>query len=328
MRTIDQKVAQILMFGFYGTTLPKNVGGVIIFERNVKGSRKFVSRTKIPQFIAVDQEGGRVNRITNGVTILPSANEIKNVKEAYKYGKILAEELISLGINVDFAPVVDVNTESRNPIIGNRSFSSNSKTVVKLSTAMIRGMQNRNLIACAKHFPGHGAAKKDSHKCLPTITLSLKQWYDVHLPPFVSAIKAGVNTIMVGHILCPSLDRKYPASLSSKVITGILKKKLRFRGLIITDDLCMKAITKHYDPVKAAIMAFNAGADIILICKNSRMQENVRRGLVKAVKNGEISKERLDESFDRILKIKNKKLKVQRKDPKIHCNKMRESLFR
>ena len=305
MYKVEEKVNQLLMFGFNGVNPPRDIGGIILFERNTKLKRRFFTPVaKIPQFVAIDQEGGRINRITRGVTILPPAKDIKNVSQAYRCGELLAKELLPLGINMDFAPVVDVNTSLRNPIIGDRSFARDPHHVAKLGVAMIRGMQKNGLIACAKHFPGHGPTKSDSHLCLPRVNLSKKEWEKIHLLPFVKAIKAGVKTIMVGHILYPALDKKYPASLSYKIITGWLRNKLGFKGLIITDDLYMGAIKKHYNLGEAAVMALEAGVDIILVCKGIRAQESVQNSLLKAVKKGRISEKRVDESVNRILKLK------------------------
>lgn len=305
MCKIEEKVNQLLMFGFYGKNPPDDIGGIILFERNISLRKKyFPPAAKIPQFIAIDQEGGRVNRIKKGVTVLPPASCVRNEKDAYMRGKILASELMSLGVNIDFVPVVDVNTEKKNPVIGDRSFGSNPMRVSKLGAAMIRGMQKNGLIACAKHFPGHGPTKSDSHLCMPKVNLSIKEWKKVHLLPFIKAIKAGVKTIMVGHILYPVLDKKYPASLSYKVITEWLRKRLGFKGLIITDDLSMGAINKHYNSGKAAVLAFCAGADILMVCKGTRTQQSVRNALFSAVKKGIISRHRLDESINRILKLK------------------------
>jgi beta-N-acetylhexosaminidase len=262
---------------------------------------KYLSKLKNKNlFIAVDQEGGRVNRIKKGVAILPPMSEIKTEKEAYSNGAILAKELKPLGIKLDLAPVVDVNTEIKNPIIGDRSFGSNPLKVKKLSCAMIRGMQDNGLYACAKHFPGHGPTKKDSHKCLPEVNISYENWENIHLPPFVSAIKAGISCIMVGHILYPCLDKKYPSSLSHKIVTEILRKKLGYKGVIITDDILMKGITKKYTPEEAAVLAINAGADMVLVCKGKGVQRRIKEAIADAVLNGKIDIKRINESYKRV----------------------------
>lgn len=303
MTEIKNKVDQLLMFGFKKDETDCSAGSLIIFERNERSLRKI----KRNLFLAVDQEGGRINRIKKGVTLIPSLSSIKTTDEAYGFGKQLARDLIPLGINLNLAPVADVNTQKSNPIIGSRSFGSDTKSVSKLCRAIIKGMQDNGLLSCAKHFPGHGAAKRDSHKCLPRINISKKKWQEVHFPPFKEAIKTGVASIMVAHVLCPALDRKYPASLSYKVITEILRNKLKYKGVIITDDLGMDAIVKHYDPGEAAILAINAGADIITVCHSKTMQKKVRKALEEAVEKGVITKKRLNESVKRVLRLKKHK---------------------
>jgi len=296
------KVGEILMCGFERGDAPKDTGGIIIFERNVK----YLSKLRGNYFVAVDQEGGRVNRIKDGVTMLPPMKNIKDKKEAYKYGEILAKELLALGVNIDLAPVSDVNTEEKNPIIGDRSFGHDTKRVSELSSAMIKGMQDNGLLACSKHFPGHGPTKRDSHKCLPKVNISLKEWEEVHLPPFIEAIKSGVSSIMMGHIFYPVLDKELPTSLSYKVVTGILRDRLGFSGVIITDDLGMGAITKHYTPEEAAVMAINAGVDIVLICHGEEVQNRVRNAIVNAILDGKISIDRINESIERVKEMKSK----------------------
>lgn len=295
-----EKIGQLLMFGFNKDNVLKDIDNVIIFERNVKYLHGLDKRL----FIAVDQEGGRINRITKGVTILPAPRDIKTKKQAYKCGEILAKELKTFGIKMDFAPVVDVNTEPKNPIIGDRSFGSDPKRVSRLGSAMIRGMQENGLLACAKHFPGHGATKRDSHKCLPKVNISKEEWERIHLPPFISAINTGVSCIMVGHILCPALDKDFTASLSYKIITGILRERLGFKGVIIIDDICMGAITRHFPPEEAAVLAINAGVDIVLVCRGIAVQKRVRNTIVDAVLDGRIDIKRINKSIERILRLK------------------------
>jgi len=301
---LEEKVGQLLMFGFSGWKPPKDTGGIIIFERNVRLRKKFFTQTSIPQFVAIDQEGGIINRIVRGVTILPPAADVKTVQQAYKRGVVLAKELMPLGINMDLSPVADVMTEYGNSVIGTRSFGSNPINTARLTSAQIQGMQENNLMACAKHFPGHGPAKSNSHLCLPRVNISIREWKKVHLVPFISAVRAGVKAIMVGHILYTVLDKKYPASLSYKVITGWLRNRLGYNGLIITDSLNMSAITRHYAPADAAVMAVEAGADMVIVTKGIRIQKTVRNALITAVKNKRITRKRLDKSVNKILKLK------------------------
>ena len=292
---------QLLIRGFTSGEVPDDAGGVVIFENNTP----WLPGDFTDLLVTVDQEGGRINRIREGVTILPPAAEIRTTKEAYKRGQIMAGELLPLGINLNLAPVVDVSNGSGKNVIGNRSFGSDPRRTARLSAAMIRGMQDNGLAACAKHFPGHGATGKNSHQCLPRVRLSLSQWRKNHMPPFKKAIESGVSCIMVGHIMYPVMDKMFPASLSGKIITGILRKKMGFAGVIITDDLGMGAITKHYQPGEAAVMAIEAGADMVMECHSKSRQEMIRKALSRALGEGRITKQRIMESLARIKKLKN-----------------------
>lgn len=315
MMDLDQKVNQLCMFGLNRNFIWP-VGSIILFTKDIKDlsqlrrlTRKIHHASKIPPLISIDQEGGRVNRITSGVTVLPSLSllgKINSPEAVYNCGRVLAWELRSLGIDLDLAPVVDVNTESKNPIIGDRSFGADYRQVTKLAVAMIEGMQRNGLSACAKHFPGHGPSKSDSHLYLPRVSISRVKWSKIHLQPFRAAIKLGVKSIMIGHLYCPALDNKYPASLSVKIITGLLKEKLGYKGLIITDDLAMGAITRHYCIGEAAVLAVAAGADMVIVGNGLRKQKVVQQALIKAFKNGRLSQKRLTESVSKILRLKKK----------------------
>lgn len=310
---LEDKIDQLLIYGFADKPLWET-GGIILFERNVKDTRNIKRRNqkyhksfKIPPIIAIDQEGGTVNRIKSGVHLLPR-NDLLGVvgsrKTVYQCGALLGKELTEFRIDLNLAPVVDVNTEIKNPIIGSRSFGADPQKVAELGRAYIRGMQRQGLLSCAKHFPGHGASQKDSHRCLPKININKHLWSKVHLLPFQAAIKAGVKFIMVAHILCPALDRKEPASLSHKIITKLLKKKLGYRGIVITDDFVMDAIVKHYRIEDAAVKAIRAGIDMIICGRNVNVQKKIRKSLIKAFRSGVLTQKRLDESVDKILKLK------------------------
>ena len=292
---------QLLICGFDKDEAPGDAGAVIVFPKNAG----FLPGRFKDLLVTVDQEGGRINRIRKGVTALPAPAEIKTETEAYRCGQIMARELLPLGIGLNLAPVVDVNRGGERNIIGNRAFGGDPQRTARLSAAMIQGMQDGGLAACAKHFPGHGATSKDSHKCLPRVRMTLKQWQKTDMIPFKKAIESGVSCIMVGHIMYPAMDRVFPASLSPKIITGVLREKLGFKGLIITDDLGMGAILKHYQPGEAAVMAVEAGADMVMVCRNRRRQERVRRALSRALEEGRISRQRINRSLARIKKLKN-----------------------
>ena len=226
-----------------------------------------------------------------------------NPKYAYEAGKITAIEGRAIGIHQNYAPVVDVNNNYKNPIINIRSFGETPELVSKYAVEYIRGLQENGMIATAKHFPGHGDTDIDSHRDLPVINYSFERLDSVELPPFIDAINAGVKSIMVAHISFPKIDTVpgIPATLSEKIVTELLKKKLMFDGLIVTDAMTMKGVTKGFSNAKAAVLAVKAGNDIILLPPNV---ERAIDAIVKAVKRGEISEERINQSVEKILRIK------------------------
>lgn len=264
-------------------------------------------KSKIPLFISIDQEGGTVARVTEPATVFPgnmALGAIGSPLYAKKSAEIMGVELKSLGINMDFAPDLDVNVNPENPVIGVRSYSENPDIVSSLGDAQIIGLQKQNVIATGKHFPGHGDTNVDSHYGLPIINHDLKTLHDVDLKPFKTAIKSGVDAIMTAHIVVPALDDSgLPATLSKPIMTGVLREQLGFDGLIITDSLGMSgANVLPADQVPVA--AFQAGADILL---NPPDVELAYKAMLTAVKSKKISKKRLDQSVTRILLAKYKR---------------------
>jgi beta-N-acetylhexosaminidase len=222
----------------------------------------------------------------------------------------MAKELQALGFNINFSPVVDVLTNPLNTVIGDRAFSNNPLSVAQHGTAMIHGLQEQGMIACAKHFPGHGDTKQDSHQELPFSSHSFKRLEQIELVPFRAAIKARVKMIMSAHILFEKIDHKYPATLSPKILTELLKKRLGFKGLIISDDIQMKAISSLYHPVEAAFLAIYAGADLILISKDGGTLEDIRKELDLEIKKSAWFKERVERSIFKTFKIRNKIINI------------------
>lgn len=326
--TIDEKVGQLLMFGIGGTKVgqvakahitKRLVGGLVLFGKNVKDPVQLANLTAglqqlsletpkaIPLLIAMDQEGGTVVRMKKGATVLPgnlALGATRSIVLAEKAGRLTAVELAAVGVNMNFAPVIDVNTNPKNPVIGVRSFGESSDLVAQMGTAYIRGLQGNGVLATAKHFPGHGDTTVDSHKKLPIITHNNKRIETVELHPFRAAIKADVAAIMSAHILYPELDPELPSTLSYNILTKLLRQKLGFNGIIITDDIEMQAIDANYETGKAAVMAIQAGADIVLVPWNLKKQQRVYNTLRQAVRNGRITETRLNNSVRRILKSK------------------------
>nr|WP_082686844.1 glycoside hydrolase family 3 protein [Bacillus sp. FJAT-27445] len=264
-------------------------------------------RMPIPLYISTDQEGGIVQRLTSPGTVFPgnmALGATRSTDYAAKTADILAKELKAIGVNMDFAPVADVNMNPANPVIGVRSFGEDPKLVSDMTVAQVNAFQNRNVIATAKHFPGHGDTAVDSHYGLPIINHDLETLHKVDLAPFKAAIAAGVDSIMTAHIVVPALDDSgLPATLSKPILTDLLRKELGFDGLIITDSLDMSG-ANVVPADRIAVEAFKAGSDILLNPPNVEVAYNA---VLNAVNNGEISKKRLDESVFRILEYKMKR---------------------
>lgn len=325
--TTKQKLGQLIMFGFdalevndHAINLIKNhqVGNVILFSRNVKTTEQLFNLCQnlqklayesigIPLFISIDQEGGMVTRIKNGGTYFPGAMTIaatNNVENAYLSGKYMGRELLALGINMNLAPVLDVNNNPKNPVIGVRSFSDNPEMVSEYGNKFIEGLQE-SIIATAKHFPGHGDTNTDSHLALPSIDYDIERLEKVELYPFNKAIKNGIKAIMSAHINFKAFtEDNLPTTLSKKCLTGLLREALKFEGLIVTDCMQMKAIQDNYTTSEGSLMAINAGANLLCISHSETLQLGALNRLNTAVESGEISQEVLDERVSRILKFK------------------------
>ncbi|MCY8225593.1 glycoside hydrolase family 3 protein [Bacillus haynesii] len=308
------------------------LGGVILFAENVTGTEQTVRLTDglqkaspdIPLFITIDQEGGIVTRLESG-TNLPGNMAVgasSSSKNAFRSGKIIGKELASLGINVNFSPVLDVNNNPDNPVIGVRSFSSKPELTSKLGIQMMKGLQDEQMIATAKHFPGHGDTAVDSHYGLPLVSHDEKRLRSVELAPFQKAIAAGIDMIMTAHVQFPAFDDTtykskkdgedimVPATLSKKVMTDLLRKDLGFKGVVVTDALNMKAVSDNFGQEEAVVMAVKAGVDIALMpaqVTSLETEKNLARvfeALLTAVKKGDIPIEQIDHSVERILRLK------------------------
>lgn len=328
--SLDEKIGQLVISWFYGTTLDENIlklikedkiSGVILFNRNVKDSSTLLSlnnslkesnkNNKLPLFISVDEEGGLVTRMPKDIKRLPTnkyIGSLNNKDLSYNVGEILGEQLSYFGFNMNFAPVLDINSNPNNPVIGDRSFGNNKDTVAILGTSTMKGIQSKNIISVVKHFPGHGDTSVDSHVNLPVVNYDINRLKSFEFVPFKTAIQNGADAIMVGHILLPKIDSKYPSSMSYEIVTNILRKDLGFNGLVVSDDMTMGAITKNYSIEESSIKAINAGVDLLLVCQKYENTENVLKALKEAALNGTISKERLDNALYNIISIKKKYL--------------------
>lgn len=326
--TVKQKIGQLMMFGFDGQTIPPqmellfrdyHLGGIIYFRRNVGKAEQIkqlcdglqqlsAQHNSIPLSIAIDQEGGMVARIDQDITVMPGQMTIGatgNTGYAYEAGRISGMELAQLGITVNFAPVLDVNNNAQNPVIGIRSFGENADLVAQFGKRMIDGYQEMGVSACAKHFPGHGDTTSDSHYELPSVSHPLERIQTIELVPFKAAIEAEVDMIMTAHVQFPAIEPNgTPATLSYRVLTELLREELGFTGLIVTDCLEMNAISQGIGVAKGAVEALKAGADLILVSHELERQLAAFHAIEAAIEAGEISEERLNESVERVLKMK------------------------
>ena len=331
--TLEEKIGQMFQVGFSGAEITSgisemirdyHVGGIIYFRRNIKSLRQvsklsnelqaisIKQRVGLPLMISTDQEGGIVHRLIGG-THFPGnmvLGATKNTELAERMGQAIAKELKTLGINMDFAPVLDVNCNSLNPVIGVRSFGEDPFWVAKLGVAFIKGVQAEGVIACGKHFPGHGDTVADSHLTLPVVKHDRNHLEKVEFYPFIQAIQAGVDSIMTAHVCFPSIEPKedIPATLSYNVLTNLLRKELGYTGIIITDCMEMKAIADGFGTSEGAIMSIKAGSDIVLVSHTLDKQIAAIEAVVKAVKEGRITEERINQSVLRILKLKGKRI--------------------
>lgn len=333
--TLEEKVGQVFMLGIVGTEAEEetlalirdlHLGGVILFTRNTQTPaqvRSLAARLQdearrqpngVPLFVSIDQEGGMVDRIATGVTLLPGNMALGASGDAglaRSAGGLLGRELAAMGVNMDLAPVVDVNSNPANPVIGVRSFGSSQEQVARLGSAMIEGLQASGVSAVAKHFPGHGDTSVDSHVDLPVVHHGRARLEQVELVPFRAAMAAGVDAIMTAHVFLPALEpaRDVPATLSPAVLTRLLRDELGFKGgLVLTDALDMAAIKDRVGVVQGAVEAFRAGSDMLLIAGIQADDLAVRRdayqALLSAVRSRYISETRLDASVRRVLETK------------------------
>ena len=324
--TVRDKVGQLFMIGFEGTELSREFsdwlqqyrpGGVIVFSRNLVDPAQIAELTSAiqehsphsPLLIAIDQEGGRVSRLPNSFTILPAAATIGACSSrdlAYRAAAAVAKELRAVGINMNMAPVLDVNTNLSNPIIGDRAYSQDPEHVCQMAAATISGLHDHGIIACGKHFPGHGETTVDSHKELPVVNLSRERLTQIELRPFRDAIDHGLATMMTAHVRYSALDSNQPATLSSAILTDLLRDELGFSGLILSDDLEMNAIVDHSSMGKAAIQSLQAGVDMLVICHRRDRQVEAIEAIERALSDGDLEMSRIDASLTRLSLVKNR----------------------
>ncbi len=330
MKDLVRRAGQRFAIGFEGHTASADAktllrefgaGTVVLFGRNVAAPEQVAELVRElqetarlagheqPLLVAVDQEGGRVARMKEPWTVWPPARAVGRTQDeasARELGRAIAAELRPCGISVDFAPCVDVDTNPDNPVIGDRSFGDDPELVGRLGAAMVEGLQQGGLAACAKHFPGHGDTRLDSHLELPVVEHSRGRLEEVELRPFRRVIGAGVALVMTAHILVRELDEAVPATLSPKVAGDLLRKQLGFGGVSVTDDLEMRAVAARWSPSRLSVMAAKAGCDLLCFCRSHDAQVEGIEGLVRALEMGEIPFKQAEAAENRLRALKDR----------------------
>ena len=325
-KNIRALVGQLFTVGFNGYSVPADfkafiqeyhIGGVLYFKRNVQSPGQLAELSNELQFscrpsedpgmfITIDHEGGKINRLVKPFTKFPGNDylgELNSPKVAFEFGMILGKELKAVGINVDFAPVVDVYTNPEDTVIKSRSFSSDPEICAKMGSAVCRGIQKMGVMAVAKHFPGHGDVKEDSHFHLPRTDKTLDQLEQIELVPFRRVVRSRVDGVMTAHILNTSIDPDYPATLSEKTI-NILRNQVRFSRVVFADDLEMNAISDHYTAEKAPVLAVNAGCDSIIYRGDAGIPVAAVEAVIKAVESKEIPMAKLEAAYELLVQAK------------------------
>ncbi len=321
-------IGQLFLIGLEGETLTgkeaefiteNNIGGVTLFGRNCK-SKEQVHKlctdlynlkdrmpSKTPPIIGIDMEGGRVHRLKDGFTQWPALRKVGDLDStslAFKFAQSMGTELRALGINLDYAPCVDVLTNPDNVLIGDRSIGEDPEHVAKMASALVRGYIKSGIIACAKHFPGHGNTIIDSHEDLPIEDVTLETLKERELVPFKKVIRARLDMIMTAHILYKNIDPEYPGTVSKKIVTDLLREELRYNGIIITDDLGMKALANRYTTEEIPVMALKAGCDMLLYCNEFDAPPKALEAVRKAIHDKEIPHPQIQESLHRVAELK------------------------
>jgi beta-N-acetylhexosaminidase len=317
---LHRRIGQLAIVGCGGTSVSAelralarefDLGGVILFARNVKAPDQVAGMAReiqdlaldLPLWVSVDQEGGRVMRLRKPFTEWPAMATLGRSRDdglADRFARALARELRAVGISLDYAPVLDVNTNPANPVIGDRALGDCPEVVARLGAVIIRALQGDGVAACGKHFPGHGDTATDSHHELPVVEHAPDRLRAVELVPFRAAVDAGVAAIMSAHVLVPALDEARPSTLSPAIMAGLLRRELGFEGVILSDDLQMRAISDRYSVDKAIVGAVGAGCDGVLICgPDHGVQARALEALVHAVEAEELPRSRIDDALAR-----------------------------
>ncbi len=326
-------IGSLMMIGIAGETLSADerkfivdheIAGVVLFARNCKEPKQIhnlcqdiqslrsKTSSKAPLFIGVDMEGGRVHRLKEPFTLWPAPahlGRIDNSVLTFQFALMMGQELRAVGINLNFAPCADILTNPKNSVIGDRSLGSDPEQVAKHASALVRGYFKSQVLSCAKHFPGHGNTFLDSHFDLPKeIDTDLTRLEAAELIPFKRSAKARCDMIMTSHILFPKIDADNPVTFSEVFLQKILRESMRFRGVIVTDDLDMQALTKHYERAEIPVRAIAAGADLLLYCNEPTSPQIAIESLIEAVAQGRLDRDKLTEKSQRVQALRVEKI--------------------
>lgn len=319
----------LLVVGFEGVDLPASIraqleraerAGVIVFKRNLPDVAACERITKdaraaatLEPILAIDQEGGRVVRLPAPMRALPPMRQFGalDASIARRAAKAVALDLRRLGYNLDFAPVLDVDSNPKNPVIGDRSFSRDPARVAELGVAFAAGLNDGGVLACGKHFPGHGDTDKDSHFELPTVRADRARLEAVELVPFRAAAKAGVDSLMTAHVVLDGVDPTLPATLSKKAITELLRGELAYDGVVFSDDLEMRALADRMSVEASAVQSIEAGCDALLVCKSEEMAAQAHTALVKEIEKSSAFRARCEQAFGRMARMREKAARLR-----------------
>lgn len=326
--SIEQKIGQMLIITLHEKEITKetinliqkyNIGGVILYRKDYNTYNEMIEKinklksinreNSIPLFISIDQEGGRVNRIPYEIKNIKSANKMactEDISIVKQSAQIISKILKSFGIIMNYAPVLDIKRFEEDHAIGDRCYGGNKEDVSKYGIEFMKEMSDNGVLPVVKHFPGHGSTTKDSHISVPVVKKSKEELEIDDMYPFKQAIKNGADGIMVGHIVIKDIDKKYPASLSKKIIHKYLIEKFKYKGLIITDDLKMLAVRLRYSPTKAVELAIKAGNNMIMTGLGYKTLERIIKSVAKKVEKGKISKITINKNVEKIIKMKQK----------------------
>lgn len=341
LMTLEDKVGQMIVFGFASNNLDQHsfdmiekfrIGGVVLFDRNMQNPRQVTNLINelqsvahksghyLPLFICIDQEGGIVTRMDNYLTKMPSQQQVASYggrKEVAKFADMTGKELGSMGFNVNFAPVLDLASRSGDSVQSSRSFGDDPKRVAELGKVALENYNDNKIISTLKHFPGIGKANRDLHEDQAVIGMDKKALIEADVEPFLSIIKTTNPSefmVMISHSNYPAVDSQ-PASISPTIIQDLLRSQLNFQGVIISDDMEMRAMAKYYSFEKIGVLAVRAGIDIVLVCHTFEAQRKVYQGILDAVRKGEINEELINNSARRIIGLKLKATQKPFRDP-------------